>query len=290
MFNNKNIKPMLLGEVDKPFNSDSYLYELKFDGYRVIMYVSKEEFVIKSRNNHDITYLYPELKSIQELVGKKEVIFDGEIVSLNNGYPSFKKLQERSHLKNKDKIREQSVNFPVTFVAFDILYENKSLIDKELILRKKILDKYKENDVFIKSVVYNDGVKLFDKVKKLGLEGIIAKEKKSFYISGKRVNYWLKIKNFKKESFYIHGFIFNKEKYSLLLGEYRNNKLMFVGKISVSPKNNLIKELKKIRKVNNFFSNYDEEAIYIEPIKKVLVSYMERTDNNMLREPFLFKA
>ncbi len=289
MFNNKEIKPMLLKEIDKPFNDFNYLYELKFDGYRVIIYVSKEEFVIRSRNNHDITFLYPELKIIQKLVGKKEVIFDGEIVSLDNGYPSFRKLQERSHLKNKNKIDDYAYNFPVTFVAFDILYENKSLIDEPLVVRKKILNKYQDNNYFVKSVIYNDGVKLFKKVKKLDLEGIVAKEKTSIYIPNKRAYNWIKIKNFKKEYFYVHGYVFNKEKYSLFLGEYRNSKLMFVGKISITSNHSLIKELKKIRKIKNLFSNCDEKAIYIKPLKQVLISYRERTDSDMLREPFLAK-
>lgn len=289
MFNNKDIKPMLLKEVDKPFNNSNYLYELKFDGYRVLIYVSKDEFVIKSRNGIDITYLYPELKNIQKMVKNKKVIFDGEIVSLENGHPSFKKLGARSHLKNNNEIKELSITEPVTFVAFDILYEDKELINEPLITRKEILSKYKDNNYFTKSVIYKEGIKLFKEVKKNNLEGIIAKEKNSLYIPNKRVDTWLKIKNFKKEYFYVHGFTLNKEKYSLFLGEYKNNKLVFVGKVSITAKDNLMKELKKIKKSSNLFSNLKEKATYIEPIKKVLIKYIERTDNNMLREPFLDK-
>lgn len=287
MFDKENIKPMLLQEISKPFNDDNFLYELKFDGFRVLIYASKDKFIIRSRNNHDITFIYPELKSIKKLVKNKKVIFDGEIVSLDNGYPSFKKLQERSKIKDISKVNEQSLENPVVFIAFDILYENKELINKDLLTRKEILNKYEDTNNFIKSVVYKDGLKLFLQVKKLKLEGIIAKDKNSTYIPNKRVNSWLKIKNFKKASFLIHGYKLNKEKYSLLLSEYQNKKLIYVGKISVTKNNNLIKELQNITKISNKFINYNEEATYIKPIKKVFVKFMERTDNNRLREPFL---
>ena len=151
MFEDKNLKPMLLKEVSKPFNDSKYIYELKFDGIRAIIYASKDEFVIKSRNGVDITQSYPELKSIQKIVRKKEVIFDGEIVILENKKPSFKKLQERSNLKNKDKIKDVALEMPVIFVAFDILFENKELINLPLDKRLKYLSKYEDTNYFIKS-------------------------------------------------------------------------------------------------------------------------------------------
>lgn len=287
MFDKKDIKPMLLGELDKPFNDNNYLYELKFDGYRVLIYASYDKIEIRSRNNIDITYLYPELKSIKKMVKNKKVIFDGEIVVLNNGKPSFSKLQARSHIKDKSKIGSIIDSNPVVFIAFDILYQDKELINEPLIIRKEILGKYRDNEVFIKSTIFDNGIKLFKEIKKRNLEGIVAKEKNSIYIPNKRVNYWIKIKNFKREYFYIHGFIFNKDKYSLLLGEYRNKELYFVGKISVVPKNIIMNKVLKEKKSGNKFVNHKEEARYIMPKIKVLVSYIERTDKMMLREPFL---
>ena len=65
---------MLLEEVDKPFNDKDYLYEIKFDGIRALIYVSKNTFKIMSRNGNDLTSKYPELKDIQKIVGNHEVI------------------------------------------------------------------------------------------------------------------------------------------------------------------------------------------------------------------------
>ncbi len=289
MFNSKDIKPMLLNETEKPFNDNNYLYELKYDGYRVLLYVGNDKLEIRSRNNLNVTNLYPELNKIKELVGNKKVIFDGEIIALENGKPSFSKLQARGHLKDKNKIRSLMEEEPVAFIAFDILYENKSLMLKPLLERKKILEKYNNTNYFIKSKVFDDGIKLFKKVKELNMEGIVAKEKNSLYIPNKRVNNWIKIKNFKKAKFLVHGIVFNKEKYSLLLGEYKNNKLYFVGKVSIMPNDKMLKKILKIKKTSNLFINCKDEATYILPVEKVLVKFMERTLNGSLREPFIAK-
>ncbi len=285
MFNDKNLKPMLLKEVSKPFQDEKYLYELKFDGIRAIIYASKDEFVIKSRNGNDLTSTYPELKNIQKLVGTKKVIFDGEIVAIKNSKTSFKKLQERNNQKNLTRIQELQQEIPVTFIAFDILYENKKLIELPLEKRQKYLNKYRNTNYFIKSKTYKNGPKLFKEVKKLNLEGIIAKEKDSIYYPGKRVDNWLKIKNVKEEYFYVHGFIFNTNKYSLILGEYKNKKWYYVGKVSVMPNTDIIKKLLKLSKRKNILTNYNEEVNFVRPIYKVLVSYLEKTTDGKLRQP-----
>lgn len=288
MFESKNIKPMLLKEVPKPFNNEEYLYELKFDGYRVIMYVSDSELVIKSRNNIDITYLYPELDGIKKIVGNNKVIFDGEIVAMSNGKPDFSKLQIRSHLKDTSKIELIKDEIPVVFVAFDVLFMNKELVNESLIRRKKILEKFQDSNVFIKSKVFYKGVELFELVKKQELEGIIAKKKNSLYIPNKRVDFWLKIKNFKEDYFVVHGYVFNKEKYSLYLGEYVNDKLYFVGKVSTGDCL-LINKVKKHSSVNNMFINCHDNVNYIKPDLKVLIRYLEKSKDKKLRQPVLIK-
>ena len=129
IWRNRNWGPMLLKEIDKPFDSKDYLFEIKFDGIRAIIFASPHNLIIKTRNNVDVTDIYPELQSIKNLV-KHPTIFDGEIVAFKEGLPSFSKLQERSHLKNKNKIKKLSLEEPICYVCFDILYDNKDLIKK----------------------------------------------------------------------------------------------------------------------------------------------------------------
>lgn len=289
IWNNRSWGPMLLKEVDKPFDSDEYVYEIKFDGYRAIIFASPKEFKIISRNNNDITYLYPELKEIQKLI-KHNTIFDGEIVSMEDNKPSFSKLQQRSHIKNQQKINNYSKIEPVTFVCFDILYDNKDLTSLSLLERKNILNKIEENDVFIKSKYFSKGISLFNKIKKMHMEGIVAKKKDSIYEISKRTYSWIKIKNNLKEEFIIGGYEIKKKDISILLGEFKENKLYFVGNVKLSVNSDLYKKVLTIPHLKKSpFIDYDKKAIYLKPTLKCMVRYLERTLNNHLRQPIIEK-
>ena len=200
---NKDIKPMLLGEVREVFDSKEYLYEVKYDGIRVLVFVSKDKVVIRSRYGIDITGLFPEMMVLCKMV-KGNVIFDGEIIMLDNNKVSFSKLQKRIHLKNKKTIEFLSKTNPVVFICFDVIYEGKDLINLGLLERKEVLSNYRDNDVFIKSTyVIGDGTKLFNAIKKLDMEGIVAKKINSKYLVNERSDNWLKIKNYKSGNFII---------------------------------------------------------------------------------------
>ena len=286
MFDDKNIKPMLLAEI--PFDFESkYLYEIKFDGIRTLIYVNKNNISIRTRNNVDVTHLFLELHGIKNIVGRDTCIFDGEIVLFDKGRPSFSSLQKRLRIKNKDRIKEVSLDNPVQFVVFDIIYRNRDLTNKTLVERKKILDKYKDTDSFVKSKVYSDGEKLFTFVKKLELEGIVAKEKDSLYYVNKRSNVWIKLKNYQTDEFYIGGYVKNRTSYSLLLGEKKKNKLYYVGKIKVTNNKDITKKVLAKKKINNPFDNYESYGIFIEPNIKIIINYLEKTKSNMLRHPFM---
>ena len=276
---------MLLKEVPKPFNSSKYLYEIKYDGYRVLIYANKKSIKIISRNGKDLTNLYPELQNIKKIVGDKNVIFDGEIIAVSNGVPDFHNLQVRSKLKNITP--DIILDIPIYFICFDLIYENKDLTNLPLIKRQELLAKYSDTTEFIKSECFPDGIKLFHKIQKLGLEGIVAKEKDSLYYPGKRVSSWLKIKNIKDDPYYIGGYIFNKEKYSILLGEYHHDDFYYVGKVSITKNNPLIKKVLKAKESSNKFLNYSKPATFIEPKIKVLITYLEKTKDGKLRHPSL---
>ena len=276
---------MLLEEVNEPFNDKNFLYEIKFDGIRALIYVSKNSFKILSRNGTNLTNKYPELNKIQKLVGNHEIIFDGEIIATEGAHPSFSLLQKRNRVK---RVSSDIMNdIPVYFIVFDILYDNVDLTNLSLDKRKKILGQYPDNSVFIKSRIYSDGLSLFKMVKKIGLEGIVAKKRKSIYLFGKRTSDWVKVKNIHVDNFIVHGYLEKTNTYSLLLGEYKNNKLKYVGKVSVNKSHEVMNTLKKMKKINNQFVNFDEKATYIIPVKTVRIHYLERTKFDMLRHATL---
>lgn len=286
---NKDIKPMLLGEIEEVFDSKEYLYEVKYDGIRVLVFVSKDKVVIRSRYGIDITGLFPEMMVLCKMV-ECNVIFDGEIIMLDNNKVSFSKLQKRIHLKNKKTIEFLSKTNPVIFICFDIIYEGKDLINLSLLERKDVLSNYKDNDVFIKSTyVIGDGTKLFNAIKKLDMEGIVAKKINSKYLVNERSDNWLKIKNYKSGNFIILGYINKEESHviSLVLGEHLNKKIVYVGKVILGKKRNLADKILKMKKSKAVVKIKDKDVIYIKPEIKCLIKYLERTENGLLRQPFV---
>lgn len=286
---NKDIKPMLLGEVREVFDSKEYLYEVKYDGIRVLVFVSKDKVVIRSRYGIDITGLFPEMMVLCKMV-KGNVIFDGEIIMLDNNKVSFSKLQKRIHLKNKKTIEFLSKTNSVIFICFDVIYEGKDLINLSLLERKDVLSNYKDNDVFIKSTyVIGDGTKLFNAIKKLDMEGIVAKKINSKYLVNERSDNWLKIKNYKSGDFIILGYINKEESHviSLVLGEHLNKKIVYVGKVILGKKRNLADKILKMKKSKAVVKIKDKDVIFIKPEIKCLIKYLERTENGLLRQPFV---
>lgn len=127
------------------------------------------------------------------------------------------------------------------------------------------------------------------KVKKLDMEGIVAKKINSKYLVNERSDNWLKIKNYKSGNFIILGYI-NKEEsrvISLVLGEYLNKKIVYVGKVILGKKRNLADKILKMKKSKAVVKIKDKDVIYIKPEIKCLIKYLERTENGLLRQPFV---
>ena len=289
IWKDRNWSPMLLNEIKKPFDSKDYIFEVKFDGIRTVCFANNKEVKIMSRNKKDISNLFPELDNIKKLCNDN-VIFDGEIVIIEDGKPSFTKLQERLNLRNKTKIDYLSKSNPVIFIAFDILYENKSLINLDLIKRKEILNKYNDNDYFVKSEVFPTyGIKLFQSIKEMNLEGIVAKYKYGKYHVNERTSDFIKIKNTYVEEFYIGGFEENNISGVFVIGELNNNSFIYVGKVLIGKNESLFKRIKLCRKSKNYFSNFNENIIYVKPEIKICVEYLEKTKNGTLRHPRIYK-
>ncbi len=289
IYDNRNFKPMLLKEIDKPFDSKDYIFEIKYDGIRSLCFANNKEIKFMSRNNKDLTNLYPELVSIKDNINNN-VIFDGEIIALDSkGNPSFSKLQERSHLKDKTKISIASENNPVYYMVFDIIYENKDITDLSLMKRKKILNKYPDTEYFIKTMyVDTTGIKLFKEIKKRNLEGIVAKEKNSTYHINKRTDDFIKIKNIKRDEFIIIGYKINEMNISLYLGEEKDT-TQYVGKCSLSLNRSEAKKILSMKSSKKSFIDIDEEIIYLKDRIYCYITYTDKTKNNTLRHP-VFKG
>ncbi len=287
---NKKFTPMLLGEVEKPFDDDNYIYEIKYDGIRSLIFAYGDKVIIKNRYGVDITVMFPELKNLNKTFKGKKVILDGEIIMFDEGKISFAKLQQRIHLKNKKTIEYLSTTNPVVFICFDILYEDYDLINLELLKRKKILEKYVDSDFFIKSTyTQKRGKKLYKIIKKMNMEGIVAKKADSKYLINERSNDWLKIKNYQSEEFWVLGYVNKQNSYviSLILGEYLKGRLKYVGKVSLGKKRSLANKVMQMKKIKPILEIKEKDVTYINPELKCEVNYLERTNTGSLRQPFV---
>lgn len=247
------IKPMLSTLVDEAFNSKDWVFEVKWDGVRSILFFNRlnKTLELQSRNGRFITHRYPELvmtlkseqitSSSQSAIKCKEsAILDGEIVVLDKktGIPSFQNHQRRMNIDSIREIEIFSRQLPATYYFFDILYlDERNLQDLPFLERRRILsDVVRENTRIKKSdFIEERGKEVFDTTKRMGLEGLIAKHKSSKYVQGIRSRDWLKIKHIKTQDCVIIGYTRgegNRENYfgSLLLAvNDSQGKLRFVG-------------------------------------------------------------
>lgn len=281
--------PMLAQIGDKPFDDRGWLFEVKWDGYRAVAEVSKNEVRLYSRNGLSFVDLYaPVARELTKI--KDDVMLDGEIVVLDDhNKPSFQKLQ------HYDENRAR----PLVYYVFDCLrYKNKDLTGLPLEERKQILEKLlpKSNIIRYSDHVEDDGITFFHKVSEMGLEGMIAKKKNSTYVEGKRSSDWLKIKNQNTQEAVIAGFTAprNSRNYfgALILGLYEKGRLKYIGHTGTGFTEKVLKEVYNILKPLVRKSSPFQERVpvnspvtWVEPRKVCQVRFTEITDDGILRHP-----
>jgi len=195
------IKPMLAETAKQPFDSNDFIYELKLDGVRCIAELDGG-VKLQARSGQDITYKFPELADIHKQVSKPCVL-DGEIACAN-----FNGIQHRIHRQNPLDIKVAMAQYPAIYYVFDILnLDGERVTAHPLTDRKLLLGENFQGgaNTILLPFQQGGGIELFEKVKQLGQEGIMAKRTYSPYLEGKRSGAWLKIKAFTDGIFHIVG-------------------------------------------------------------------------------------
>lgn len=283
------VKPMLATLVDEPFNGKDWLYEIKWDGYRVLSMLQEGKVKLFSRSGQNFNSQFPSI--VEELEKLSiEAWLDGEIVVLNEkGLPSFQMLQNYGrHAKGN-----------LVYYVFDILYLNgKDLKSLPLLERKEILKSVlPENHpaIWYCDHISNKGIAFFKQAAKKGLEGIIAKRIESHYLEGKRSKSWLKIKTHLRQEAIICGFTSPKgsREYfgSLLLGVYENKVLTYVGHTGTGfdrrMLSNIYARLSPLIQPNCPFKNIPKNRAAVTWVKPELVcevSFAEWTGDGHMRQ------
>src|SRR5262245_22562863 len=191
------IEPMLARPADKPPDSEDYLYEVKWDGIRAMIALDEGEIRIHGRNRMDFTKQFPELLIPEQAFRATSALFDAEIVCLEaDGKPNFKDVIHRMHQKTEGAIERARAKHPAVCYVFDCLYlDGRPIVNEPLTRRREWLeDAIKKDSAYRVSGVVEEGGPFFEAVKQMGLEGIMAKQRNSTYLPGKRSDSWFKIK------------------------------------------------------------------------------------------------
>jgi bifunctional non-homologous end joining protein LigD len=304
------VKPMLATLVNKPFNSKDWVFEIKWDGVRALVFLSKTTQVLelKSRNDKSITHRYPELLSplVAAINCTESVILDGEIVVLDEkGYPNFQDHQRRMNVDSSAEIATLAKQIPTTYYLFDILYlDGKDLQSFPFVDRRNILsDVIRPNDkIKISDFVEERGLEVYKKINTLNLEGIMAKRKSSTYMQGTRSTDWLKIKIIKTQDCVVIGYTKgegNRASYfgSLLLAMYdKGGELVFVGHVGSGFDSSLLNTAyKRLEKMEidtcpiKYVPYTNRDPVWTRPENVVEVKFHSWTKDMIMRTPIFLR-
>ena len=296
LFTCKNISPMLIGASSAPFDNDAYLYEIKFDGERAVVYLDQSSTVLRNKRNKDMLSIFPEMDGIHKQVSDR-CILDGEYIVLLDGQPDFSQIQRRSLMTNNFRIKLAADAHPACFVAFDILYlGSRDLTGLPLMERKELLLKtVKETERMAIARHLDTGSGLSRLSARQGVEGVVAKKRDSLYYPGKRTKDWVKIKNLLDDEFLICGWIPKQSHMvSLVLGKYdRQGGLLYKGHVTLGIGKHEFERIRECPAAEAplFFPvpKGNEQAFWIEPELVCTVAFMERTSGGGMRQP-VFKG
>jgi bifunctional non-homologous end joining protein LigD len=296
----KSFRPMLASLVDRPFEEDGWIYEIKWDGYRAVALCNKNKVSLVSRNNKSFDQkFYPIHQALREM--NLKAVLDGEIVVLSDqGLANFGALQNwRSEADGH-----------LVYYVFDIMWlEGYDLTALPLSRRREILTEMLQttDQVRLSEAFDTSATEFLVAAAKMDMEGIMAKRLDSVYIQGFRTKEWVKIKANKRHEVVIGGYTVNegtsKKFSSLLVGLYEKGKLRYIGKVGTGwsdktqaeimkkmkplvVKKNPFTILPDIDKPTRFRPNPPRAAVFwLKPQLVAEVSYTELTSENIMRHP-----
>jgi bifunctional non-homologous end joining protein LigD len=293
--------PLMLAQTtEKPFTRKGWIFELKYDGYRILAARDEDgEGVLRSRNGHDLTKIYPEIARVMTALPYQDLVLDGELVVLDEaGRPTFGRLQKRAQLKRRMDIERATVTLPASFFAFDLLgFEGFDLRSLPLVKRKELLRKIvpSEGAVRYADHVAEQGEAMYAGVKDMSLEGIMAKKADAPYRGGRSAQ-WQKIKVDKTGDFVVCGYTApqgGRNRFGALhLGVYENDQLVYTGRVGTGFSDAQLEEFGKIlaklrRKTPPCRGPVPRSGkhFWVKPELVVEVRYKTVTEDGHLRHP-----
>ena len=275
---------MLASEVDAPFSRPGWVFEEKYDGYRVIAYKEGARATLVSRSGGDCGERFPDLLASVSRLPVRTAAIDGEAVALDDDLVSnFERLQKGSA--------------PVLFAVFDCLWlDGRDLRDEPLSVRRAVLEDLVEGSdrLFPARRLAADGIEAHREARGRGFEGVMGKDESSPYREG-RSRSWLKVKIKQGEELVVAGFTPGRGARShfgaLLLGAWDDRGLRYVGKVGTGFDERtlaaLAARLRPLVVDRPPFVDPPREpgATWVEPRLVAQVAFVEWTFDGRLRQP-----
>lgn len=275
---------MLATLVDEPFDRPGWVYEEKYDGYRILAYKEGERVTLFSRNAKDRTATFPEVARDVARLRARTVLLDGEVVAFDAKLVSRFQLLQRG-------------DTPHVFAVFDCLYlDGEDLRRRPLSERRASLEKGIAGGtrLLLSRRLAKDGLAAYRVARRKGFEGVVAKDTQSIY-EERRSGRWLKVKVHQEDEFVIGGMTPPKGSRThfgaLLLGAHDGGKLRYVGKVgtgfSAKGLAALARKLRPLVRPTPAFVDPPREkgAQWLAPRLVAQIAYQEWTADRKLRQP-----
>lgn len=278
------VQPMLATLVARPFDKPGWIYEEKYDGYRILAYKEGSRVTLLSRNGKDRTETFAAVADAVRNIPAETLLLDGEVVAFDRHRVSRFQLLQKG-------------NAAPSYALFDCLYRNGYDLRKApLSKRRAVLQKTIPNEgtIFVSRQLSKNGIRAYEEAKEKNYEGLVAKDLASCYVE-QRSTKWLKVKVHQEEEFVIAGYTAPSGTRicfgALLLGAYSGDRLVFVGKVGTGFSRATLRSLfgqfqPLIRKTPSLVDPPREaELTHLNPKLIAQIAFEEWTADRKLRQP-----
>ena len=228
--------PMLPSTATGPLDSADYAYEPRWEGLRVLVGLEGPRLVLRTGAGQDAAFWFPELGALRAAADPAWVLLDGELIVKDEAGVSQSLLRQRLQAADSDEAAQLAAETPAIFVAYDVLRIGDSwLLDVNWDERRDILNRaVKASGVLELSSTHRTGAGALERAQAHGLDAVVAKRLRGRYVPGERTRDWLSIKPMEVVEAVIGGWLEGRGARggtigSLLLGQYRDGKLEYIG-------------------------------------------------------------
>jgi bifunctional non-homologous end joining protein LigD len=282
-----------------PADGHEWAFEVKWDGMRVLADLHEGRLKLLSRRGNDVSVAFPELADLA--AAHPDALLDGEVVVLRGGVPSFPALAERWHVRDARRARALAAAAPATLIVFDVvrLY-GVDLTGRTWQERREVLERLEASgQAWQLSPVYDDRDALVAATLEQGLEGVVAKRRRSRYVPGARSADWVKLAHRRSETCLVGGWRPETGDAgrvgALLIGLPTADGLRFAGRVGSGLAGDVVQErlgplLAAGRRASSPFVDAVPRAdaagaAWVEPTVQVEVRHLGHTDGGRLRQP-----